>query len=136
MIVWSDKVRKSVEIFKSVSNELLKRELDLDGIIEIFNDGVEQGTLLKIFDKYNPNIDICIWTYLPTERDCNNQMKVVVGHHIDCLPNNMWQGELPYKVFTMLTAKDLHKSVRDYILEVITTNLDKTIERQTNKERS
>ena len=103
MIVWSDKVRKPVEIFRAVSNELLKREIDIDGVIEIFNDGVEQGILLKIFDKYNPNVDMCIWAYLPTERDCNNQLKVLIGHHSDCTDNNMWQGDVISKEFDLKT---------------------------------
>lgn len=130
MIVWTSKIKKSVDIFNAVSNELLKRDIDLDGVIEIFNDGVEQGTLLKVYDKFNPNVDICIWAYLPTERDCNNQMKVLVGHHSDCTENNMWQGNLPSKIFTQVRARDLHQDVRDYIIEAINERLDKTIERK------
>ncbi len=130
MIVWSDKVRKPVEIFRAVSNELLKREIDIDGVIEIFNDGVEQGTLLKIFDKYNPNVDMCIWAYLPTERDCNNQLKVLIGHHSDCTDNNMWQGDVISKIFTQARARELHQEVRDYIIDNITIRLDKNIEKK------
>lgn len=130
MIVWSDKVRKPVEIFRAVSNELLKREIDIDGVIEIFNDGVEQGTLLKIFDKYNPNVDMCIWAYLPTERDCNNQLKVLIGHHSDCTDNNMWQGDVISKIFTQVRARELHQEVRDYIIDNITIRLDKNIEKK------
>lgn len=130
MIVWSDKVRKPVEIFRAVSNELLKREIDIDGVIEIFNDGVEQGTLLKIFDKYNPNVDMCIWAYLPTERDCNNQLKVLIGHHSDCTDNNMWQGDVISKIFTQARARELHQEVRDYIIDNIAIRLDKNIEKK------
>jgi len=132
MIVWSDKIRKSNDIFKSVAAELLKLNIDLDGVIEIFNNGAEQGTLLKIFDTYNPNVDICIWSYLPQERDCDNQMEVLIGHHSDCTDNNMWKDNLKPKIFTQDRARELHKEVRDYILEILTSRLDKKISRKEN----
>ena len=125
MIIWSDRIRKATDIFKAVSNQLLKLEFDVDGVIEIFNNGVEQGTLLKIFDKYDPTLDLCIWVYLPRERDCNNQMEVLVGHHIDCTENNMWKENVKPKIFTQIRARELHKEVRDYILEVITSRLER-----------
>ncbi len=132
MIVWSDKIRKSNDIFKSVAAELLKLNIDLDGVIEIFNNGAEQGTLLKIFDTYDTNIDICIWVYLPQERDCDNQMEVLIGHHSDCTDNNMWKDNLKPKIFTQDRARELHKEVRDYILEILTSRLDKKISRKEN----
>lgn len=128
MIVWSDKIKKANDIFKAVGNELLKQNIDLDGVIEIFNDGTEQGTLLKLYDKYNPEIDLCIWAYLPSERDCNNQMKVLIGHQSDCTKLNTWSAGVPYKIFTQDRAIHLHKEVRDYVIKEITTRLDKTIE--------
>ncbi len=127
MIVWSDKIRKSNDIFKSISAELLKLNIDLDGVIEIFNNGIEQGTLLKIFDTYDPNIDLCIWAYLPQDRDCDNQMEVLIGHHSDCTNNNMWESNVKPRIFTQVRARELHKEVRNYILEVITSRLDKKI---------
>lgn len=132
MIVWSDKIRKSNDIFKSVIAELLKLNIDLDGVIEIFNNGIEQGTLLKIFDTYNPDVDICIWSYLPQERDCDNQMEVLIGHHSDCTNNNMWKDNVKPTIFTQTRARELHKEVRDYILEVLTSRLDKKINRKEN----
>lgn len=105
MIVWSDRIKKATDIFKAVSNQLLKLEFDVDGVIEIFNNGAEQGTLLKIFDKYDPTLDLCIWVYLPRERDYNNQMEVLVGHHIDCTENNMWRENVKPKIFTQIRAR-------------------------------
>lgn len=130
MIVWSNKIKKSVDIFNSVSNQLLKSNLDLDGVIETFNDGIEQGVILKIYDKFNEDIDICIWAYLPSERDYNNQMKVIVGNHNDCNTNNVWQENLPTKIFTQVRARELHQEVRDYILEVINNKMNKTLEKK------
>lgn len=130
MIKWSDKIRKSVNIFNSISNELLKEEVDIDGIIDVFNNGVEEGVLLKIFDKFNPASDLCIWAYLPAERDYDNQMKVIVGTHNDCDDSNFWKVELPFKIFTEVKAKELHKKVRDYLIEIIKDKLDKKIEKK------
>lgn len=125
MIVWSEKIKKVDAIFKAVSNELLKKKYDIDAIVEVFNSDDEEGMLLKVYDKYDCNIDLCIWAYLPSERDCNNQMKVIVGHHIDCLKNNMWNYKLPCKVFTHVRARNLHIEVRDYILETIISKMNR-----------
>ncbi len=130
MIKWTEKIRKSVNIFNSIANELLKAEIDIDGIIDVFNNGSEEGVLLKIFDKYNSKSDLCIWAFLPRERDCDNQMKVIIGTHKDCGPNNFWKDNLPYKIFTETRAIELHKKVRNYILEMIESKLDKKIEKK------
>ena len=130
MIKWSDKMKKSVNIFNSIANELLKEETDIDGIIDVFNNGLEEGVLLKIYDKFNPASDLCIWAYLPTERDCDNQMKVIIGTHNDCDNSNHWKEELPFKIFTEARAKELHNKVRNYLMEVIRTRMDKKIEKK------
>lgn len=128
MIAWSDKIQKSSKIFPAVKDTLQKQKIDIDGVIEVFNNGQEQGTLLKIFDTYNPKEDMCIWAYLPKERDCNNQMVVLVGRHSNCTDDNMWTDDVKSKVFTQVKALDLHNEVRNYIVDVITSQLDKSIE--------
>ena len=128
MIRWSDKIIKSGKIFPGVKDLLQKNNIDIDGVIEVFNDGIEQGTLLKIFDTYNPEIDLVIWTYLPRKRDFNNQMVVLIGHHNDCTANNMWTDNVKSRVFTQPKAIDLHNEVRNYIVDEIVSRLDKRIE--------
>ena len=132
MIIKNNKIKKSEDIFKAVDNELKKLKFDLDGTIEIFNDGKEQGSVLKLFNKYNSEIDMCIWVYLPTERDTNNQMEVIIGFHNDCNNKNLWNPNLPSKVFTQIKAIDLHREVRDYIMNAITSRLDKINETKIN----
>ncbi len=102
--------------------------IDLDGTIEIFNNGIEQRSLLKIYDKFSPKLDICIWAFFPSDRDCNNQMKVLIGHLEDCLFNNMWKEDVPFKIFTQVKAINLHKEARDYILQTIISKTDKVFE--------
>lgn len=128
MIAWSDKIEKSRKIFPGVIDKLQKQGVDIDGVIEVFNDGVEQGTLLKIFDKFDPQVDMCIWAYLPQEREFNNQMEVLIGHHSDCSKNNMWNTNVKSKVFIQPKSRDLHNEVRDYIVEAINSNYDKKID--------
>ena len=52
-------------------------------------------------------------------------MEVLVGHHIDCTENNMWKENVKPKIFTQIRARELHKEVRDYILEIITSRLER-----------
>ena len=49
-----------MDLFKAVENELRSRNINVDGIIETFNDGREQGMVLKIYNKYNADLDICL----------------------------------------------------------------------------
>ena len=128
MIRWSDKINKAYKIFNGVKDMLSKQNVDIDGVMEIFNNGTEQGALLKLFDSFNPEVDICIWAYLPSERDYNNQMAVLIGHHSDCTENNMWKDNVNPKIFTQAKAIDLHNEVRNYIVDEIVSRLDKRIE--------
>ena len=130
MIKLDDRIKKSYGVLCAVNNELLKLELDFDGVIGVFNDGIEEGSVIKIYDTFNPNIDLCIWCYLPADREANNQMKILVGHHSDCANNNMWFKELPSKIFTQAKARELHKEARDYILNVIASNVEKLLKRK------
>lgn len=92
MIVWNEKVKKSEDVIKAVINQLYKDQINTDGVVEIFNNGKEQGCVLKLFDKYNPNLDLCIWAYLPNNRKMNNHMEIIIGKHINCNNLNMWDG--------------------------------------------
>lgn len=127
MIVWNEKVKKSEDVIKSVINELYKVQINIDGVAENFNNGKEQGSVLKLYDKYNPLIDLCLWVYLPSNRSMNNHIEVIVGKHINCNELNMWDGaDLETYSFEDVKAREMHKKARDFIMQVITNNLEKT----------
>lgn len=126
MIVWNEKIKKSENVINAVINQLYKNNINTDGVVETFNNGKEQGCVLKIFDKYNPSIDLCIWIYLPSNRKINNHMEVIVGRHINCTKTNMWD-DANLKVFTFenSSARDMHNQTRDFVVELVTKNFDK-----------
>lgn len=128
MILFHQTLTKSEKVFKAVINELSKQDINLDGVIESFNHK-EQGYVLKIYDKYNPDIDICIWAYLPKERDYTNQMKVIIGRHSNCNDINLWQGDnLISEIFSDVKAIEMHRQARDFIMDTIKENLDRNYE--------
>lgn len=127
MIVWHEKIKKSENIINAVINQLYKDQINTDGVVEIFNNGKEQGCVLKLFDKYNPNIDLCIWVYLPSDRKINNHMDVIIGKHINCNEINMWEGaNLNSFSFEDAKVREMHNKTRDFIIDIITKNLEKT----------
>lgn len=127
MIVWNEKIKKTENVVNAVINQLYKINIDTDGVAEIFNNGKEQGCVLKIFDKYNPNLDLCFWIFLPSDRTMNNQISVIVGKHINCNKLNMWDGaDIDSYIFEDKVAREMHKKVRDFILNTITENMSKT----------
>lgn len=127
MIVWNEKIKKSENLINAVINQLYKNNINTDGVVGIFNNGKEEGCVLKIFDKYNPNIDLCIWVYLPSNRKINNHMEVIVGKHINCTKTNMWDDmNLESFTFENSSARDMHNQARDFIVKLITKNFDKT----------
>ena len=127
MIVWNEKIKKSQDVINAVINQLYKDNINTDGVAEIFNNGKEQGCVLKIYDKYNPNLDLCFWIYLPSDRNINNQISVVVGKHINCNKLNMWDGvDLDSYTFEDPIAREMHKKIRDFILDSIKENMNKT----------
>ena len=126
MIIFHKTLEKSEKIFKAVINELNKQGINLDGVIESFNNK-EQGFVLKIYDTYNPDIDICIWAYLPKEREYTNQMKVIIGRQSNCNNLNLWESDnLIIKIFSNAKAIEMHKQARDFIIDTIKKNLDRT----------
>lgn len=127
MILWHEKVNKSNDVIKAVVNELYKEQVNIDGVVEIFNNGIEQGSVLKLFDKYNPKLDLCLWVYMPDDRKQNNEMNVIIGKHINCNKLNMWDGSnLEIKTFVDVNAREMHNQVRNFIIDTIIQNLNRT----------
>ena len=127
MIVWNEKVKKSQDIINAVINQLYKEDINTDGVVEIFNNGKEQGCVLKLFDKYNPNLDMCMWVYMPNDRKINNHIELIIGRHINCNQLNMWDGEnLDYYEFEDPKARQMHNITRDFMLEKIRDNMERT----------
>lgn len=112
-------------MFRGVESEFRVRDINIDGVIESFNNGKEQGLVLVIYNKYNPNLDVCLWVYLPNERDCNNQLRIVMGKSKDRLPDNTWSEELYSEVITAKTARALHDKSREKVIDLILNNYDK-----------
>lgn len=127
MIIWNEKIRKSQDIINAVINQLYKEDINTDGVVEIFNNGKEQGCVLKLFDKYNANLDMCMWVYMPRKRTINNHIEVILGKHINCNEMNMWDGsDLESYSFEDPKARQMHNITRDFMLEKIKNNLDRT----------
>ena len=127
MIIWNEKIRKSQDIINAVINQLYKEDINTDGVVEIFNNGKEQGCVLKLFDKYNANLDMCMWVYIPRKRTINNHIEVILGKHINCNEMNMWDGsDLESYSFEDPKARQMHNITRDFMLEKIKNNLDRT----------
>lgn len=127
MIIWNEKIRKSQDIINAVINQLYKEDINTDGVVEIFNNGKEQGCVLKLFDKYNANLDMCMWVYMPHKRTINNHIEVILGKHINCNEMNMWDGsDLESYSFEDPKARQMHNITRDFMLEKIKNNLDRT----------
>ena len=127
MIVWNQKIKKSEDVINAVINELYKDAINTDGVIEVFNDGKEQGCLLKIYDKYNPKLDLCFWIYMPSDRKENNEMTVIVGRHSNCTEMNTWNDKnLKHHTFSDAVAREMHKQVRDFLLDTIKHDMNKT----------
>lgn len=127
MILWNEKIKKSQDVINAIINQLYKINIDTDGVAEIFNNGKEQGCVLKIYDKYNPNLDLCFWIYMQSARTINNKIDVIVGKHNNCNSINMWDGDnLESYSFDNQSAREMHKQVRDFILDTIKENMNKT----------
>lgn len=83
--------------------------------------------MLKLFDRYNPNLDLCIWVYMPNKRKVNNYIEVVIGKQINCTNNNMWKGDnLEIFNFSDNKSRELHVKTRDFLIEKIIKNLERT----------
>lgn len=127
IIVWNEKIRRSQDVVRAVIDQINKDTYTVDGVAETFNNGKQQGCVLKLFDKYNPDVDMCIWVYLPAKRKVNNHIEIIIGKHIDCNKLNMWDESSDLKKISIedRVALKMHGKTRDTILDIIRKKLER-----------
>ena len=70
---------------------------------------------------------MCMWVYMPNDRKINNHIELIIGRHINCNQLNMWDGEnLDYYEFEDPKARQMHNITRDFMLEKIRDNMERT----------
>lgn len=129
MIVWHEQLSKTTDLFKAVMNTLFKEDINIDGVVNYFKYNNEQGLVLKIYDKYNPNLDLVIWAYISSNRKVNNEFTIKIGKHIDCDNENIWiDNNVESFTFTNSKTREMHKETRDFIIDTIKNSFDKSLD--------
>ena len=87
MLILHKSLKRSDDIMKSFRRMCEVDFKEIDGIIEVFNNKIGQGYLLKIFSTYNNYNDLVIWIYESLDE---KKINVAFSSHANVDANNNW----------------------------------------------
>ncbi len=87
MLILHKSLKRSDDIIKSFRRMCEVDFKEIDGIIEVFNNKIGQGYLLKIFSTYNNYNDLVIWIYESLDE---KKINVAFSSHANVDANNNW----------------------------------------------
>lgn len=122
MIKKHNSLIRAEKILNSFINAMYSHD-NLDGIIETFKDNKKQGYVMKIYNTYIPDTDLCIWLYEDLE---DKKINVIIGNHNNCDELNRYNGnDLIYKQYPVVT--NIKKTIVENLIDDVYKHYDKQI---------
>ena len=87
MILMHKSLKRSDDIMRSFRRFCELNFKTLDGVLEVFNNNIGQGFLIKIFQSYNKNNDLVIWFF---ESLKDKDIKIAFSVHSNIDEHNNW----------------------------------------------
>lgn len=88
----------------------------LDGVLEVFNNRIGQGYLIKIFQSYNRNNDLVVWMF---ESIKDKNIKIAFSNHSNIDEHNNWidKNKVNFKEYPIV--KDIKKIIINDIYDIV-----------------
>lgn len=116
MILMHKSLKRSDDIMRSLRRFCELNFKTLDGVLEVFNNNIGQGYLIKVFRSYNENNDLVIWMFESlTEK--NIQVAYSVNSNVDEHNNWIDSNKVNFKKYKIV--KDMKKTVIKDIYEIV-----------------
>lgn len=128
MIILHKSLKRSDALIKSLQSYFSIDFKSVDGIAEIFNNGSEQGYILKIYRSYNKDNDLVIWIY-ESLKDMNIQLGYSNMSNVDDKNNWIDKNKINYKLYPI--KKNIKPTIISETIDNIVKyyNLDVEIEK-------
>lgn len=119
MILFHNSLKRSDDLMRSLKSRFFYDCKTIDGVIEVFNNKIGQGFMLKIFQSYNRDNDLVIWLF---EDIVNKKIMVAYSTQENIDKNNNWvhqdkvnMKEYPIKAnIKVEIIKNVFDNVKDY----------------------
>ena len=116
MILTHKSLKRSEDIMKSFRRFCEVNFKALDGVIEVYNNKIGQGYLIKIFQLYNKNNDLVVWIF---ESLAEKNIQTAFSTHSNIDNNNNWitKNKVNFKIYPI--KKDIKKKIINDLYEII-----------------
>lgn len=116
MLILHKSLKRSDDIMKSFRRMCEVDFKEIDGIIEVFNNKIGQGYLLKIFSTYNNYNDLVIWIYESLDE---KKINIAFSSHANVDANNNWIDveNVNFKKYSII--KDIKISIINDIKDIV-----------------
>lgn len=116
MILMHKSLKRSDDIMRSLRRFCEVNFKTLDGVLEVFNNKIGQGYLIKIFQSYNRNNDLVVWMF---ESLSDKNIQVAYSNHSNVDEHNNWidKNKVNFKEYPIV--KDIKKTIINDIYEIV-----------------
>lgn len=115
MILMHKSLKRSDDIMRSLRRFCEVNFKTLDGVLEVFNNRIGQGYLIKIFQSYNRNNDLVVWMF---ESLKDKNIKIAFSNHSNIDEHNNWidKNKVNFKEYPVV--KDIKKTIINDIYDI------------------
>lgn len=116
MILMHKSLKRSDDIMRSLRRFCEVNFKTLDGVLEVFNNRIGQGYLIKIFQSYNRNNDLVVWMF---ESLKDKNIKIAFSNHSNIDEHNNWidKNKVNFKEYPVV--KDIKKTIINDIYDIV-----------------
>lgn len=112
-------LKRSDDIMRSMRRYFEVNFKTIDGILEVFNNNIGQGYLIKIFRSYNKRNDLVVWMF-ESLKEKNIQIAFSTHANIDKQNNWIEKDKVNFKTYPIIKdikksiIQDMHDIIKDY----------------------
>lgn len=119
MILMHKSLKRSDDIMRSLRRYFEVNNKSIDGVLEVFNNKIGQGYLLKTYYSYNKNNDLVIWMF-ESLKDKNIQIAFSNLSNVDEHNNWIDKNKVNFKNYNIVKEikrtiiRDINDIINDY----------------------
>lgn len=116
MILMHKSLKRSDDIMRSFRRFCEVNFKTLDGVLEVFNNEIGQGYVIKIFQSYNKSNDLVVWMF---ESLSDKNIQVAYSNHSNIDQHNSWidKNKVNFKEYPIV--KNIKRAVINDIYEIV-----------------
>lgn len=116
MILMHKSLKRSDDIMRSFRRFCEVNFKTLDGVLEVFNNEIGQGYVIKIFQSYNKSNDLVVWMF---ESLSDKNIQVAYSNHSNIDHHNNWidKKKVNFKEYPII--KNIKRAIINDIYEIV-----------------